>query len=137
MALPGNWFPNASKRPVAGEQRHVLKGALGCKHAVEWVAVIDGVAAGPEGVQVGYRQMFKAIEFNEFVETGLLPARRSRVFRGGASWRFPTRLAALIENGIPLIANQALGMGGELWIVRPPPEQGMGVQQISHGASHA
>jgi len=125
--LPGDWVAECHKRPVACEQRDVLKGTLGGKHAVKRVAMIYGVTAGADCMQVDYRQMFEAIEFNEFVETAYcLPGDREfseAVLRGN----FPrTRYAD--ENRVPFIINQALGIRGELWVVRPPPEQGMGVQ---------
>ena len=98
--------------------------------------MIGGIAAGPEGVQVGYGQVLKVVELDEFVESGYrLPGDREfaeAVLRGD----FP-RARRAGHNEVSLVANQLPGVGRELRIIRPPPEQGMGVQQISHGASHA
>jgi len=134
--LPDNLVSECGECAVAGDERQILKGTLGCQHAVEWVAVIGGIAAGPEGVQVGYGQVLKAVEINEFVEPGYrLPGDREfaeAVLRGDFQ-----RARRAGQNEVSLVADQLSGVGRELRIIRPPPEQGVGVQQISHRASHA
>ena len=134
--LPDNLVSECGECAVTGDERQVLKVALGCQHSVEWVAVIGNIAAGPEGVQVGHGQVLKVVELDEFVEPGYrLPADREfaeAMLRGD----FP-RVRRAGHNEVSLVANQHSGVGRELRIIRPPPEQGVGVQQISHLASHA
>jgi hypothetical protein len=119
--LPDNLVSECGERAVTGDERQVLKGALGCQHSVEWVTVIGGIAAGPEGVQVGYGQVFKVVEPDEFVETGYRLPADQEFAEAVLGCDFPrTRRAG--QNVVSLVADQIPGVGRQMRIIRPPPE---------------
>ena len=128
------WFPKAVN--ALSQVIHDCQGCFGLPAFGRMGLGDRRHSCRPEGVQVGYGQVLKAVELDEFVEPGhRLPGDREfaeAVLRGDSP-----RARRAGHNDVSLVANQLPGMGRELRIIRPPPEQGVGVQQISHRASHA
>ena len=124
------------ERGVASDQHSGFEVALRGQHAVEGITVFNWVAASLKRMQVGYWRVFKSIQFDKFIEAWHDRGRNFKLAEAMLRGDFP-RARRAGQNEVSLVANQFPGVGRELRIIRPPPEQGVGVQQISHRASHA